>query len=249
MLKNRWQSAIDEVVAGLLEACRMATPPVDALRLARGLGVVVALDASQPGRARQKILQGQRSIFLRPEDRPERLQWAAAHELGEIHAERIFAAAHWSGDDVPPRLREQVANLFASRLLLPQPTFDDDARQCDFDLFELKELYRTASHELIARRLLDLRPDALLTIFDQGQLTTRMNGFGRSSAPLLPVERECLNTAHAEARPAQSESAEVRVRCWPVHEPGWQREILLMLPAGELDEQAFPAGDDTAVLC
>ena len=164
--------------------------PVDAILLADQLGVTVAVDRSQAGRGRHKRMAGKSAIFLSPDDRPERLQWAAAHELGEMFACEVFLRANVEfgrveKDHIDPTLREQVANLFASRLLLPTRSFSDDARRTECDLLELKAIYRTSSHELIVMRLLDLPEPSIVTIFDQGQLAgpTRLHTLPNYSQP------------------------------------------------------------------
>lgn len=233
IIKEQWRRALDETVDDLLERVEPQGPPVDAIRLAARLGIRVAVDGSQRVRGRRKRIVGQSSIFLRPEDRPERLQWAAAHELGEEFAWKVFEAADWRGTEIPDRLREQVANLFASRLLLPSATFADDCRRLDFDLVALKGIYTTASHELIARRMLDLVPEAILTIVDQEGVTMRANGFGQRAPAMRADEKDCWTWAHSAGSPQTEETSSLTIRAWPVHEPGWKREILLTSPRGE----------------
>ena len=75
--------------------------------------------------------------------------------------------------EAPPAARETVANQLAARILLPRGEFGCDARACDWNLLELKQRYVTASHELIARRMLDFTPAVIITIFDQGRRTFR----------------------------------------------------------------------------
>ena len=79
-----WDLAIDELCGDILTRLATEEPPVDALHAARLLGCELAYDQSQQGRARQKMIEGQPAVLLKPDDRPERLQWATAHELGEI---------------------------------------------------------------------------------------------------------------------------------------------------------------------
>ena len=81
-----WSVAVDDAVAELLKRAQITRPPVDALALATRLEIVVAFDHTQYSRGRHNVLSGQSSIFLKPDERPERLQWAAAHELGEVIA-------------------------------------------------------------------------------------------------------------------------------------------------------------------
>lgn len=220
-----WNTILDEVAEAVLSDTGSTARPVDALKIARRLGIPVALDAAQPERGRLKQLSGQASIFLKPEVRPERLQWAAAHELGELVAWRVFDRLS-EEEDASIGLREPVANLLASRLLLPGCWFYDDVRRHHGDLLALKKIYHTASHELIACRMLDLPEPTIITIFDHGSATRRRtNGFAQ--APKLQlIERHCWKEVHRTNRSVELSEQGLSVQAWPVHEPGWKREIL-----------------------
>jgi len=147
-----WSTALDEVAEELLGLAKFSAPPVDCLLVAERLGIVVAYDATLRGRARHKMLAGRSAILIRPDERPERLQWAVAHELGEAFAWQVYDQSASAAERDQPELRESIANLMASRLLLPSRWFFDDARRCGWDLRQLKHQYKTASHELIAHR-------------------------------------------------------------------------------------------------
>lgn len=224
-MKTTWLSIIDEIVDDILLQERTPGPPVDAVRIAQRLGIVLAADVSQMGRARQKRYGDQSVILVRPDDRPERLQWAVAHELGEIFAHRVVERARELEIEEELPVREEIANRFASRLLLPSRWFDEDARRCHGDLPTLKEIYRTASHESIAWRLLDLDDSTVITICDQGSVSSRKGNF---SCPyrLHPSEESAWEEAHQRNRPSCREEDAVRIQCWPIHELNWKREIL-----------------------
>lgn len=216
--------AIDGVVAEVLESAGVISPPIDAIEIARRLDVTVAFDQGQESRARHKRLGTLPVIFLRPDDRAERLQWATAHELGEFMAWRI--AEQFDPEDLAPDVRESLANEFASRLLLPGKWFIDDAHEHRCDLFALKSIYTTASHELIATRTLDLDQPAIVSVFDHGRLVRRRWN-GRGVVPRLhPIERECQSDAHGSGRVAVRAHGTLEVRAWPIHEDGWKREIV-----------------------
>lgn len=220
-----WQAAIDRVVRDLLQSAEISAPPVDALQLAARLRVTVAIDRGQPERGRLKRVGGAPSIFLRPEDRPERLQWAAAHELGESVAWRVCEVAGTTGRDLPAGWREDLANEFAQRLLLPAHWFEA-ACAVEVDLLRLKEQFASASHELIAWRLLALDIPTVVTLCDQGQVVRRR---GNRSAPpyeLLPEERDCLDAVRRDRAPCEICADGFRVQAWPVYEGAWKREIV-----------------------
>ncbi len=224
-------AALDAVVAEVLLRSGVAAPPVDALVVARCLGIAVATDASQGGRGRFVRLAGtprqpRAAILVRPDPRPERRQWAVAHEIGEAVAARVFATLAVDPREAPPNAREALASRFAARLLLPEPWFSAHAGESAEDLFELKRRYHTASHELIARRLLELAVPALLTIFDQGRITCRLANRPGRFPPPSPGEWECRRRAGITNLPQRLVEADRRLAAWPVHEEGWQREIL-----------------------
>ncbi|HEY5316117.1 MAG TPA: ImmA/IrrE family metallo-endopeptidase [Pirellulales bacterium] len=229
-------AALDEVVVGLLAAGEVDQPPVDAFRVAAAIGVLVARDDGQSGRARYVRLGGRPgsrhsggdapSILIRSDPRPERRQWAVAHELGEHLAHEVFARLAVDPAEAPPTAREATANYLASRLLLPSHWFAPAGRACDWELRDLKAAFVTASNELIARRMLDFEPAACISIYDHGRLTFRSaNRSGRPSPP-APLERECQLAAHQSGRSVTKIGELLRVRAWPIHEPDWKREIL-----------------------
>jgi IrrE N-terminal-like domain len=225
------ETNLDDLVNSVLEQAEWNRPPVDAVEIARRLGATVASDARLVNRARFQRLANRPTIFLRPEARPERLQWAAAHELGEALADRLA----WGLDDpsveVVGRQRESLASLFAARLLLPGRWFSVDVEQFGTNLKELKSKYSTASYELLAQRWLDYARDEqrFVSIYDHGRLTRRRYGHAVGG---LPIEVSRLEQA-LQVRVFQSGQMAARsfcgweLVCWPIHEPTWKREIVL----------------------
>jgi hypothetical protein len=124
-----------------------------------------------------------------------------------------------------------MLNRLASCLLLPRKWFAEDGRATEWDLPTLKEVYRTASHELIARRMLEMPSPVIITLFDQGKLQWRRSNVLRRPPPLTPPEEQTWREAFDSADSTRHEGGDLpegidEVRCWPVHEPGWRREIL-----------------------
>ncbi|MBN2473453.1 MAG: ImmA/IrrE family metallo-endopeptidase [Pirellulales bacterium] len=225
-------TSLDAVAMEVLDEAGVDRPPVDAFGVAAALGIAVALDDCQHGRARYVRLKGYRSpcpratILLRPEPRPERKHWAVAHEIGEHVAHRVFARLGADPCTAAGNARELVANHLAGRLLLPGAWFEPDACRCGWDLLTLKARYATASHELIARRMLECRPPVIITIFDHGRLYFRRSNLPGRAPSLSPVERQCWETVHRRNRPQDATEGTRAVRGWPVHEEGWKREVL-----------------------
>jgi len=224
-------AAVDRLAEQLLAEAGIVGPPVDAFRVAAALGMTVAWDGVQPGRARYvRLARAYRdslpTILLRPDPRAERRQWAVAHEVGEHVAWRLFAELRIDPREAPDGAREQAANALASRLLVPTAWLAADGPGCDWDLLKLKARYRTASHELIARRMLDCSDPVVVTIFDQRQVTFRAGNSGARRPPLTGTERRCWQEVHDRNRPSRCLAGDCRVRGWPVHEADWKREIL-----------------------
>jgi hypothetical protein len=238
-------AGLDRVVAEILGKAGVESPPVDAFAIAGALGIVVAMDDRQEGRARYVRLSDRRSsrrraaILLRPEPRVERRQWAVAHEIGEHVAYHVFA--QWGVDprETAPTAREAVANNLAGRLLLPAEWFAADGADCNWDLIVLKTRYRTASHELIARRMLECRPPVIISIFDHRRISFRRSNLPGRAPPPSTAEMQCWQDVHRCNHALQACSGPGRIQGWPIHEEGWKREILRM----ELDEWAVDAGD------
>ncbi len=229
--------SLDAVVEELLEEAGITGPPVDVFVLAERLGITIAPDNRQQGRARYVRLRNwtghgpQPIILLRNDARPERKHWAVAHEIGEHAAHRVFQRL---SIDVAcaPAAREKTANDLAARVLLPGVWFFADARACRWNLPRLKHRYRTASHELIARRMLDAEPPIVISVFDHGILTFRRGNRAGNLPPLTGAERSCQNRTHRTGAACSAAEVGCTIDAWPVHEPGWRREILRM----EVDE-------------
>lgn len=160
---EQFSLTVEEVARAVLAEVEWFRPPVDMFEVADRLNMVIARDAAMGVRARfvklsGKGRRGQGTIFVADDPRPERLQWAVAHEVGESIAHRVFVRLGIALVDIPPTGREQVANHLASCMLLPREWLNVDGQAVGWDLPELKQMYSTASHELIARRMLEMAP-------------------------------------------------------------------------------------------
>jgi IrrE N-terminal-like domain len=235
---DEFAAALDACAAEVLWEAAIEGPPVDAELVAQRLALVVADDATMNCRGRFVLLSnqafeapGQGTIVVGPAERPERRQWAVAHEIGESVALRVFAALGVRPQAAPPDARELVANHLASCLLLPRRWFAADGAELDWDLAALKARYTTASHELIARRMLEMPRPLVITLFDMGSAQWRRSNVPGRVPRMLPQELDTWRRSHelglaASATLDPAATGLERVRAWPVHEPGWKREIL-----------------------
>jgi len=225
MLDQDWINATEAVVQDLLQAAEVSSPPVDALHVASRCALRLAWDDAQDTRGRLQRWGAETAILLRHDDRPERVQWAAAHEIGESVAWQIAQRAGAAACDVSPRQREQLANLLASRLLLPEPWWSAAVHATAGHLGELKAQFSSASHELIAMRLLDLESIRVVSIWDQGRLVRRRSNLPGPMLPLTSLEQSLWHVTHDTAVVSDVVESCGRLRVWPIHEPGWKREI------------------------
>ncbi|HEY2759176.1 MAG TPA: ImmA/IrrE family metallo-endopeptidase [Pirellulales bacterium] len=235
---------LNVVTAETLAAARILQPPVDCLHVAQALGLALAWDDQQTGRARMvKLASGKTSesasILLKHDPRQERVQWAVAHEIGECLTPRIFDQLGIDVRVMPSQAREQVANGFAARLLLPADWFAADGAESDWDLLELKQRYETASHELIARRMLDFPLPVIISVYDNDRLTWRKSNLAGRWPPPCRREVACRACAHNSGEMVVDDSPPA-MRAWSVHEPNWKREIVRL----EIDEFACDFGSD-----
>lgn len=233
---EQFAETLDACVVEVLAVAEIAGPSVDAFLLAERLRMVVARDSAMPARGRLVRLRagcgaGCGTILLADDPRPERRHWAVAHEIGESVAYRVFDALGIDPATAPVAAREQVANHLASCLLLPRRWFFEQGRAVGWDLLELKQCFRTASHELIARRMLAMSPPVIVTLFDQGRPQWRRSNTLRRVPRLTDEEKQTQRVAFDHGKPSRYEGEWLPdgvedIRCWPVHEPSWRREIV-----------------------
>jgi Zn-dependent peptidase ImmA (M78 family) len=232
---TRWVELVEEAVGRCLERAGWLSPPVSAVDIAIRLGITIVRDRRLPTRGRCTRLDAQPLIAVAPEDRPERTEWTVAHELGEILFPELVASRPDLAQELAGNLglREQVANLFATRLLLPTPWFLEAWLDTGGELLALKERFPSASHELIAFRMLDARPHMVISIFDQGRLTRRRASGGLGRPPLHPLENSLFQRLCLRRDPTHIAAEGITVDGWPVDEPGWHRDIIRLMADGD----------------
>lgn len=228
-----WREALDVEAERILARAGVIEPPIDMLRAALTLGFVVAVDERLTVRARHVQLAAMSdesidmaAILLRPEPRLERRHWAVAHEIGEHHVHLVFRRLGVEAESASPPLREQTANALANRLLLPTTCFRADGLQCGWDLAALKRRYRTASYELIARRMLEMDTPAIITMIDGAECRFRRGSFSGRVPPLTDAERLLWRAARATGLSREDCNRRYWIRVWPIHEGKFQREII-----------------------
>jgi Zn-dependent peptidase ImmA (M78 family) len=228
------RAALERAAHEVLAEAAVTEPPVDAIEVASRLGMIVAREKGAQQRARFVQIggasRGQAAILLADDPRVERRHWAVAHEIGEAYAYRVFAELGVDPLHAASGARESIANHLAGSLLLPHDWFAMEGEALDWDLARLKERFATASHELIARRMLEMPPPVIITLFDQNKQQWRRSNVGRPGT-LLVAEGDARRAAFTLGEAIRCEPSElpegvVDVRAWAIHEPEWKREIV-----------------------
>lgn len=238
---------IDRVADDLLWEASVSRPPIDAFAVADRLSLRVVRDdrMQQRGRFVHQQESGPGTVVVGPDARPERRQWAVAHEIGEAFAHRVFDSLEIDPADTQPCAREHIANAIAGRLIAPSRWLTGIYRASDYDLVATKREFSTASFELLARRLVESASWPIVaSVFDHNQLTWRRHSHSGRSAPLCRPERLAQRRTHRSGRPTAIIDDNA-VRCWPVHEPGWKREIVLH-EAIEYPADAWASADSSS---
>jgi hypothetical protein len=210
-------AAVDRAIEEMLSDAALQAPPVDALVLARRLGIAVEL------RPKAKV----KKDFLTPSNAtPEAKQWLAAQAIGEHLKPSLLQRL-----GIPPEQKrllrgESLATLVASHLLLPAAWFGDDARELEYDVLALRKRYATVAADVIAWRLLDLPVPCIITIVDNDHVQRRRSNAWCVRRELEAPERECQRYVNHFSRPRVVCANGWTVQGWPVHQSDWKREIL-----------------------
>ncbi len=228
-------SAIDQLVEELLSTAGVIRPPIDTVALAqRQLGLQVCLDRRQDQAGKPKRTRGSQQIFLSADQSPEQQQWTVAQAIGDHLKPQLLQRLGFPPDQRPALMGESLPNLLAQHLLVPRDWLQHEARSCDFDLLELKRRFPTASHEVIAWRLLDLSEPCIITVVDNDHIHRRRSNAYRVRKELSEPEKECQRYVSRYSRPTVLRDQGWTVQGWPIHQADWKREILRSV----VDEEA-----------
>lgn len=208
---------VEDEAKALLARLNVKNPPVDAFALAKALKISVHIDPTLGTRGYSRRRWGIHTIMLGSNNpgRSVRKHFTVAHEIGEV----LLAGR------VGQSYIEDASNHMAISLLLPREWFERDAESVGFNLPALKELYSTASHEVIAYRMTDVKP-LIITIFDNGKLYRRKSTYPAPVKGVHPLETKCMETVNDRADQVLLKDDEMSVTGWPVFRDGWKRVIM-----------------------
>lgn len=225
---------VNGVAMQILEQAGCYEPPVNAFQVADALDSAVYIDDGIETRGATLLVDDQYQIQVRTDPRVERMQFTAAHEIAEQYAGDLSKNLGVES----PRFVENVANYLAGAILVPRAWLTTAIKDVGYSVPRLKaEYFSTASHEVIARRLLTLDEPMVLTIFDtELQCPTKMFlrvGNCECTDRLIGIERRAWEECRESREIVCHSDGQLSVTVWPVDDPetGWQREILRTTPA------------------
>lgn len=221
-------AVLDEIVEDLLDQADIAGPPVDAIALAqKHLDIKVLQDSRQEERGRVQRAGKKPQIFVRPEPTEERHQWTVAREICQHFKQQILERLNLDKEEAKGLTGESLYTLFSSRLLVPTQWFAADAAAANYNLLDLKKRYRTASHEVIALRFLDLPFPTVVTVIDNDEIHRRKSNGPRIKAKQLEAaEEKCRKYVNKHGKSKTVREGAWTVQGWPIHQADWKREIL-----------------------
>lgn len=218
---------VAEIAAGLLKLSGISSPPVDPQLIARKKGYLLRqCTMARDQTSVVKPLGNDRwEICIDKGERGERKSFALAHEIMEIELSKALPSESLGA-------RHRLALRGASLLLMPEPWFADAARAAKYELLSLKPIFKTASFEAIAYRVVDFVP-GVVTVLDNGVISSRVGsvGFEFSHESLLDIERRAFELARIKDGRAHLSQDGVSVDGYALkEEEGWRRVILITRP-------------------
>ncbi len=208
---------IEALVSRLLMESAIESPPVDPFVIAKKRRITLSELEMDGRRGQNLVMLGNKFIDVQRHDRPERKCYTMAHELIEVELP----------DEISEREeRHEIATMGAAYLLMPTEWFREACHDTEFDIFELKRTFSTASHEAIALRTLTFSP-AVITIIDDNRISNRKASTGWfSPRKLLPVEKDAAGRAYSSGKKTRVDFENGTVTAFPLLEEEVKRVIL-----------------------
>lgn len=161
-------------------------------------------------------------------------QWFAAQTLASSLQKE--AKVRWEkSNDSQASQGISFINLIAQRILVPTHWLKNFASSVDYDLRELKRIFKTPAYEIIALRMLDLESPCIITIVDNQHIFKRKSNCCVPPKVLSATETMVLNYVHENSRAKKVNDQGWQVAGWPVHQLDWRREILRSIPPESSD--------------
>jgi hypothetical protein len=217
---------LDNLIQEFMARASLHQPPVDADALLNGKAWQL-LGLAAPLHHAKKTAQ----VFDPKESESSEVkkQWLAAQTLASSLQKE--AKVRWEkANDSQASQGISFINLIAQRILVPTHWLKSIVLSVDYDLIELKRIFKTPAYEIIALRMLDLENPCIITIVDNGHVFKRKSNCCNPPKILSPTETMVLNYVHENSRPKKVNDQGWQVSGWPVHQLDWRREILRSIP-------------------
>jgi hypothetical protein len=228
--------AIDRLVAGLLERAGVTAPPVDALAVAENhLGIPVEWvepeEDDGAGRRRPRARRaGGGGIALTTDMTAEHRQRVAADGIARLLLPEIFQKVGVAPDTDSKPFAAHVRGLTVARVLIPMRLLRSALRECKYDVPALQRVFRTASMEAVAARLLDLDEPCVIAVVDDGVVASRRGNRTPAARKLTAAEQECADRVTELDLPHRARVGGWTAWGWPVPGRPFRRILLRAVP-------------------
>jgi len=208
---------VEDIVEQLLSDCGVTAPPIDVRAMAKKKGLALGESLLEGRRGQNFRFRGRKYVEIESRDRHVRQNFTIAHEILEVEFESITSTA---------REKHKLATLGAPLLLMPSKWFNPACSEHNFDLFQVKPIFDTASYEAVALRMLQVEP-AVVTVYDNGKITNRKTSYDfHVPRKLFPAEADSVNQVlQSGCKTVVSDDA-IETAAYPVFENSFKRIIL-----------------------
>lgn len=193
-----------EAIADAWRARSLAEPPIDGAVELVAAGCVLVADPTQA--AGRGCVLG-RTVFYSPSLPEDVLNFTFLHELGHLLARR-------AGCD-----SEQAASYIAAAIAIPRAQLKRVVRRVGWDIPFVRWAFGDCvSHEVVGRRLVDVYPELVLSVWLGGRLVVRYVRGELSSHERRVSQLELAAIGHAVAAGEPGWRARECVGAWTVQE-------------------------------
>jgi predicted transcriptional regulator len=227
---------IDRNVLDLLTRQRQSEPPVDAIALVRSeFGYAIRHedeDDTEPRRYgdRPRRRPRNRELVFLPNHSDTAQQSLAARACAKELIPTILGQLGVVPGTEQKSAHGQLVGLIAPRLVLPTCWFATAARKANHDLLRLRETFDSVAYEWIGLRLLDLEDPCVISVVDDGSVTTRRSNFAQLGKKLTPAEQTCVEKVQSSEDPQTVRRDGWSARGWPIPTGPFNRIILRAVP-------------------
>jgi hypothetical protein len=123
-----------------------------------------------------------------------------------------------------------LLGVIVPRFLLPTRWFEPESRKAGYDLLAVKERFVTAHMETIALRWLDLDEPCVISILDDGTVSTRKSNRFPVSKTLTAAEAACAAKVRETSKPARVRTGDWTAWGWPTRGVPFGRIVLRAVP-------------------